>query len=103
MAFVEDLSAFIDEDDFGISATLTPSAYPHPSSKTATLSVIFDMQYVEAGNISGNRPVLTCSTANLAAAGIDVGARVTVLGNEYVVKVIEPDGTGISVLILERQ
>ena len=89
--------------DFGETVTITPAGYPHPSSKTITLTAIFDYEYVEAGGTSGNRPTLLCRTSDIAGNGISEGALVTAGGVNYEVKVPMPDSTGFMTLVLEKQ
>ncbi len=99
MAFAEDLSAFFRDEDFGVSATLTPS-----SGSERTIMGIFDAEYVaaEAGGqvaISSNLPIFTCKTndaTNAADGTLVVG------GETYQIIEVRPDGTGVTILILEQ-
>jgi len=116
MAFDEDLTAFIDDDDFAIEVIYTPVGYPHPSSQTRTLSVIFDEEYLaqvggEIG-IIGDQPQALCIAAGVA--DVQNGqepltflttqyASLTILGEVYKVTEPQPDGTGLIVLLLEKQ
>ena len=66
----------------------------------AIFSGIFEKEYVDTNEISGFKPVITCATedAQLLSRG-DIIER----GNElYTFILQEPDGTGISRVILEN-
>ena len=89
MAFVEDLNVYLS--DHGIAATVGAAA----------ITVIFDTDYGDPmGLIAGNRTVITCISSQVAAA--DVGTAVTIGATSYTVAEVQPDGTGITRLILER-
>lgn len=94
MAFVEDFTAFFNTGDFATSATLAGVA----------VKGIFDKAY-QFGDVGGSgmastAPVLTLATANVPAS--PVGAAVVVSGVSYTVAAHEPDGTGVSLLLLEK-
>ena len=87
---IEDLSAFVT--DFGLDATLSG----------ATVRGIFDVQY-ERGDIgigmASTQPAFTTLTANVV--GEAVGQLLVINGTSYYVAAHEPDGTGMSLLLLE--
>lgn len=91
MAFVEDHSVFFT--DFGVSVTLAG----------ATVRAIFDASYEAATvglmSMASAQPMLTLPTASVPASV--VGAAVTVGATAYTVAAAEPDGTGITRLMLE--
>ena len=62
---------------------------------------IFDHDYVEGVDVEARPPTLTCNTAAVERLQLRKGARVTVSGVAYRVRRHEPDGTGLSRLILE--
>ncbi len=86
----EDLSAFTT--DFGVNAILSGSI----------VRGIFDVQY-ERGDIgigmASTQPAFTTLTANVV--GEAVGQLLVVNGIGYYVAAHEPDGTGMSLLLLE--
>jgi hypothetical protein len=93
MAFTEDLTAFFNVDDFAVAATLNG----------ATVKAIFDNNY-ELGSVgpfgmSGTQPTLTLSTADVPTDPI--GKSAVVNGKTYTIAVHQPDGTGVSQLLLE--
>lgn len=66
-----------------------------------TVSGLFRPLYAEAFNgfIAGNAPTFEATSGSLS--GIATGASVTILGAEYVVRTIKPDGQGMTSLVLE--
>ena len=68
------------------------------------VSAIFENDYslssVGLAGMSGNQPTLMLPTASVAAD--PVGLAAVVDGTSYVVAAHEPDGTGVSLLRLER-
>lgn len=90
MAFEEDLSAYFRTEDFGVAVSV----------RGRTLHAIFDAQYQEQLGVSGSGPALTCATEHVADVRRD--EVVTVGADSYRVVAVEPDGTGITVLRLQR-
>lgn len=93
MAFTEDFTAFFNEADFAVAASLDGVA----------VKAIFDNNY-ELGSVgpfgmSGTQPMLTLSTADVPANPI--GKSAVVNGVAYAIAVHQPDGTGVSQLLLE--
>lgn len=91
MAFVEDFTVFFA--DFGVPATPTVGG---------AITVIFDRAHIEAmgGDISGTRPIALAVSADVSS----YASRQTTLsidGISYLVIDIQPDGTGLSLLVLE--
>ena len=91
MAFVEDFSVFFE--DFGVIAT---------PDVGAPITVIFDRAQVEAmgGGISGTQPVALAVSADASSYRSNV-TRLDIGGTTYLVTDIQPDGTGMSMLVLE--
>lgn len=89
--FVEDHALFLS--DFGQSATVGGSA----------VSAIFDNGYALGSvgpiGMASSQPMLTLATADVPAN--PVGTAVVVAAGNYTVGAHEPDGTGISRLMLE--
>jgi len=64
------------------------------------ISAIFDAEYISPLNVASTNPVLTCRSIDVASV---VRGNASVVGAvNYTVRGIEPDGTGITLLILER-
>jgi len=89
--FAEDLSEFLDDTELADNATIGAS----------TIAGIFDNQFVEVNGIEGVRPVFTCAEANVAT--IAHGDALTIKSISFKVAGIQPDGTGLTSLILEKQ
>jgi len=88
----EDLAPFFA--DFAVNATVNGAA----------VRGIFDNGFASAEvglvGLSSARPMLTLPTAGLSAD--PVGQTAVVNGTSYLVAVHQPDGTGVSTLMLER-
>lgn len=92
MAFVEDFTVFFE--DFGVTAT------PNVGS---AITVIFDRAHIEAmgGDISGTQPIALAVSADVASLASN-SSTLAISGTTYRVRDIQPDGTGLSVLVLEK-
>ena len=90
MAFTEDHSEFLDEDDFAVSASVGGSS----------VSVIFDHAFVEVQGIIGERPMVLADDGDVSS--VSVGDSLTVNSQLYVVRVKRPDGTGMTTIVLEE-
>jgi hypothetical protein len=91
MAFAEDLSVFFDTDEFADAVTYNG----------VTINGIFDNAYFEGQGIQGSQPVFICPTASVSnALHGDELVRNSVT---YRVVGVEPDGTGVTLLRLEKQ
>lgn len=96
-----------------LEARLTAGVFKHLPNATATfldefgmpqtVDGIFDAAGVVANvggfGVASSAPSLTASTASLPAD--PVGLALTLRGSNYVVAAAEPDGTGITRLLLE--
>jgi hypothetical protein len=72
------------------------------STDSGSLLGFFDNEFIEGAEIEGRQPVLTCATPNVVALGLRKGSLVTVEGETYRVRRHEPNGDGMSRLILEQ-
>lgn len=91
--FTENLAPFFDLQGFAVSATLGGVA----------VRGIFDAGFAlgQVGiGMAGTQPTFTLATASIV--GEAVGQSLVVSGTTYVVAGHEPDGTGVSVLLLEK-
>lgn len=97
MAFTEDLSEFLDTT-YGFAVTATYNGI-------TPVNGIFDAEYFqpEAGfaGIQSNQPVFLCRTVDVSSAL--QGQTLVVNSVNYKIAVVEPDGTGITLLRLEKQ
>ena len=92
-----DRAAMLDTDEFAVAATYNGGAI---------VNGIFDNEY--AGVLDGagapvesTRPVFYCRTADVASAVH--GDTLVISGTTYNVVGVEPDGAGMTTLILEVQ
>lgn len=97
-----DRALMLNVGDFGTIATYTLSA-----GGTSSILGIFDNEYFEAeantnvGFVS-TQPRFVCTTASLpSTAGYNDTAVINTI--TYKVRVVQPDGTGMTTLILEKQ
>lgn len=87
--------------DFGVSATFTPVG-----GSASNITVIFDNNY-EAVDTGGGvafamqQPRVTCRSSDVT--GVSEGATMVIESVNYIVRVVMPDGTGITELMLEAQ
>jgi len=84
-----DRAAFFDPEEFGVAATIGGG----------TVNGIFDNGYVAELDVESTRPTFTCATADVST--VAHGDSITISGTAYTVRGIEPDGTGVTTLVLE--
>lgn len=78
--------------DFGVDATLDGGA----------VRGIFDRDYAQAfDGIASTSPVFTAPSTAVSAA--TTASLLVVAGNTYRVRSVQPDGTGVTLLLLELQ
>ena len=85
----DDLDLFFDLEALAVSATVGG----------ATVSGIFDRPYKEDEMVAGYAPVLYCKTS--AVTAVVEGTAVVIGGVNYEVAGIQPDGTGVTGLVLQ--
>ncbi len=89
MAFIESYTPYMA--DFGLDATLGG----------ATVRGIFDNGYQDVlGIVSGTQPVFTLATTDVGSAA--VGDTITISSVAYTIAEIQPDGTGMTRLMLRE-
>ncbi len=97
MAFTEDLSEFFDTT-YGFAVTATYNG-------STSVNGIFDAEYFEpdAGfaGVQSSQPVFLCRTTDVASA--THGQTLVISGATYHIAGVEPDGTGLTLLKLEKQ
>lgn len=91
--FTESLAPFFSTAQFGTAATLGAV------SVQGILDKPFALGNVGLVGLAGNQPVFILPTASVS--GDPVGTTLTVGTDSYVVAAHEPDGTGVSRLLLE--
>lgn len=88
MSFTEDFAPLFA--DFGVAATVGG----------ASVTGIFDDAYADALGIAGSGPTLLLPSASAASASL--GASCVVGAVSYTVSGIQPDGTGMTRLMLQE-
>lgn len=93
MAFVEDFTPFLSNAEFAVPCTLPGGA---------VVQVIFDDAHQAAltNSFEASAPTALGTTAELSA--LQHGSALQINGRAWSVEGIQPDGTGITRLILER-
>lgn len=89
MAFTETLAPFFS--DFAATSCTIGGA---------SVAAIFSNQSADALQVAGTQPVLTVKSSDVSATAR--GTAVVVNGTNYTVARIEPDGTGLSRVTLEK-
>ena len=97
----DDRSYFVAVDDFGVAATYTPAG-----GSASTVNGVFDNDFVEVdtgGSVTFAQQQATfmCRTADVSSAA--EGDAITISGENYIIRIVQPDGTGMTNLILELQ
>jgi hypothetical protein len=93
MPFAEDLAPFFNVAEFASAATLNGVA----------VNGIFDRGYLEpiGNDVQSYAPTFLCAAADVP--NVAHGQSLVVDGDTYKVCGVEPDGTGVVLLRLERQ
>jgi hypothetical protein len=93
-SFIEDdLDAFVDEDEFGSVALI--------EAGPGSVNGVFDNLFVERNNVEGLFPTLMVKTSDEIALALTAGKKLTIDSVEYAIVRPEPDGTGMTLLVLE--
>lgn len=101
-----DRLAFLNSDDFGVTATYIPA---HQGT-SASINGIFDNEYIEVSlegdaSVASRQPVFICRTADIEATsgGGEEGDWLRIGSVDYKTREFKPDGTGMTVIVLEEQ
>ena len=92
MAFDEDLSLFFGDEGFATHATLADGRQ---------FAGIYDRAYLDSLTVDTVTPVFLCSTDSLW--GVSRGDILEIDGADYYIAKMEPDGTGLTNIILEAR
>ncbi len=97
---LDDLAVFLSVDDFGVAATYTPTG-----GSASTVNGIFDNDIIEVdagGNVpmAVRQPRFLCRTNDVSDAA--EGDALVVNATNYTIRVVDHDGTGMTVLALEK-
>lgn len=91
MSIETEIDPFFQSTDFAQSVTVAGTG----------LLAIFDHAFIEDLAIEGEAPILHCKSADLPG-NLAHGDAVTVATASYTIVGIQPDGTGVTILILEE-
>lgn len=101
MAFAEDFDEFLDDEDFADEVTITPA----DGGPSRAFLAIFDSSFVDAAtgdmHLEANQPRLTCKQSD--ADALVRGDLATVKGKTYTVMQVQPDGTGMAMVLMAEQ
>ena len=94
-------AVFFDTDDFATASSYTPTG-----GSASTVNGIFDNEFFEVDPLSGvgvvsAQPRFICAMADLPSGAVS-GDAITVDSTAYTVRVIQPEGTGVTTLVLEK-
>jgi len=95
-----ELAIFFDADDFGVTASYTPVG-----GSASNVKGIFDTEFyeAEAGGSVGlaiEQPRFICRTSDVSNAAEDDA--IVINSTNYTIRVVQNDGTGVTVLVLEE-
>jgi hypothetical protein len=95
----DDRAIFVGIDDFGVAATYTPSG-----GAAVTVNGIFDNDFIEVETGAGvgvalQQPRFQCRTADVSTAA--EGDALVINAVNYTIRIVQDDGTGMTVLVLE--
>tara|TARA_Y100001938_G_scaffold136950_1_gene200522 strand:- start:46 stop:351 length:306 start_codon:yes stop_codon:yes gene_type:complete len=95
----QDLLNFFDTDTHGTSASVSIDG------TVTSISVILNEEYFaiagESVDVDGTQPVVTCRSSDVS--NIDTDDTIVINARTYNIVNIQPDGTGVTVLILQDQ
>ena len=91
----DERAIFFNVDDFGVAATYNGG----------TVNGIFDNEFFEADAggmvaVAIQQPRFLCRTSDVSAAA--EGDGIVINSVSYVIRVVQPDGTGMTTLVLEE-
>jgi hypothetical protein len=93
----QDLLNFFDTETHGVTASISIDG------TSSSISVILNNEYFaiagESVDIDGTQPVVTCRSSDVT--GVDTDDTITISSVTYNITNIQPDGTGVTVLILQ--
>ena len=95
-----DRAVFVDPDDFGEAITWTVGATPSTLNVLAAAGTL-QLEGIENPGVLDSRAAFVCREADVPA-GAGHGDAVTFRTVAHTVKAIEPDGTGMTLVRLER-
>tara|TARA_R100000808_G_C2136721_1_gene144964 strand:- start:60 stop:362 length:303 start_codon:yes stop_codon:yes gene_type:complete len=93
----QDLLNYFDTDAHGVSASISING------SSSTIKVIINKDYFaiagESVDIDGTQPIVTCRSSDVT--NVDTADTITIDSVTYNIINVQPDGTGITTLILQ--
>lgn len=98
MNFADDLDIFFS--DFAVTATYTPAAGADKMVKVIFDAVYESVSMYDGVAVSSASPAAHCKSADVV--GVKANDALAIDGSTYRIAEIQPDGTGMTTLILSR-
>jgi len=93
-----DRLSFLNEEEFAVEVTLYPNSDPRP------INAVYDSGHIEIANgvsvISTAQPSLTTRTKDVN--DVEQGDEILIEGRLHTVTDIQPDGTGMTMLMVHK-
>lgn len=93
----DDRLLLLSTDDFGVTATVTPSG-----GASSNIKVIFDNEYIEAdigyAGVQSTQPKFIAQSTDVSS--LTEGDSVVINSTNYFIQTIQQDGTGMSEVFL---
>lgn len=94
----QDLLNFFDTETHGKTASITING------TSSSISVILNKEYFEIPgetvDIDGSQPIVFCRSSDVT--GVDTADTISIDSINYNIKNIQPDNTGVTILILQE-
>lgn len=113
LEFATDLEAYFDTNAHGTSATYTPYGGSSSTIKVIIEQLFYEVDTVGSVGVNSSQPMAYCRTTDVPNAAkndtLVIGAITDLDGNTikaettYTVVNVQPDNTGITILVLEEQ
>lgn len=91
-----DLDKFLNTSQFAKTAVIGSG-----TRNQVSINGIFENEYIESVDVNSLTPTFLCKTSDLT--NIKVGNNLTVDNTDYKIRDPQQDGTGLTLLVLEKQ
>mgnify|MGYP002623590714 FL=1 len=93
----QDLENFFDTETHGVSASISING------SSSSIKVILNREYFavdgESVDVVASQPIAHCRSSDVT--GVDTDDSITISGTTYSIVNIQPDNTGVTILILQ--
>ena len=96
----DDRAVFVDVDDFGSAATYTPSGGSAKHGQRHFRQRLHRSRCRRRKGVALQQPRFHCRTADVSSAA--GGDALVVGGVNYTIRIVQDDGTGMTMLVLEK-